>query len=246
MKNFCIYILFLLIANSVFAQKDSLIVQYDTNSQVEIKELSNEQLDEYRNDSDFDYTVKKRKTGVFKNIWNWFIRIILNILTWFFGVESATGILAIIIKVVPWLVLAAVLFLIIKFFLKINTNAIITGKTEKAKVILTEDEEIINNKNIEALILKAIEQKNYRLAVRYYYLLVLQKLQDNELIEWEQQKTNEDYIKEIKKESVTTKFKDLTRLYDFVWYGNFEINEVEFAKVETNFNNLTSRLKDFG
>jgi len=30
-------------------------------------------------------------------------------------------------------------------------------------------------------------------------------------------------------------FKDVTHLYDFVWYGNFEINEIEFFKVQGNF-----------
>ncbi len=150
-----------------------------------------------------------------------------------------------IFKIVPYLILLIILILLIKFFLKVDMNTIISGKTEKATIILTEDEEIIKNKDISKLIEKAIAQKKYRLAVRYYYLLTLQKLQENELIEWEPQKTNEDYSNEIKEEKLCLKFKKLTHLYDFVWYGNFEINEFEFEKAATNFNDFRTVIKTF-
>lgn len=236
-----IYILFVLISKTSFAQKDSLVVQYD-KSIIELKEFDKNQLDEYRNDSDFNYTEYKSKPTIFSRIWNWFKRVLLKILTWLFGVEEATGILAILLKIIPYVVLLLVLGLLIKFFLKVNVNSIVTGKNQRASVLLTEDEEIIKNKDIQSLIDKAISDKNYRLAVRYYYLLVLQKLQENEVIEWEPQKTNEDYIKEIKKKSIIDNFKNVTHLYDFVWYGNFEINEVEFSKVASIFNNLTASI----
>lgn len=242
MNKVVIYILFFLCTISVTAQKDSLVVQYD-KSDVQLKKFDNEQLNDYRSNSDFDYTIHESKPTIFSRIWTWFKRMLMKILSWLFGVEEATGILAIILKIIPYLVLLLVLGLLIKFFLKVNMNTIISGKTEKASVLLTEDEEIISNKDIQSLIDKAINQKNYRLAVRYYYLLVLQKLQENELIEWEPQKTNEDYIKEIKQKTIIDRFKNATYLYDFVWYGNFEINELEFAKVASNFNELTTSIK---
>lgn len=244
MKKRFLYILFFLLTISVTAQKDSLVVQYD-KSDVQLKKFDTEQLDDYRTDKEFDYTVEKKgsEPSFLSRIWNWFVRVLTKILSWLFGVEKAIGILAIIFQIIPYIVLLLILGLLIKFFLKVNMNTIISGKTERANVILTEDEEIINNKNIQSLIDKAISQKNYRLAVRYYYLLVLQKLQENELIDWEPQKTNEDYINEIKQKTIIDRFKNATYLYDFVWYGNFEINEVEFSKVALNFNELTSSIK---
>ena len=242
MKNIILYILFFLFTVSITAQKDSLVVQYD-KSDVQLKKFDNDHLDEYRNDKEFDYTVYESKPTIFSRIWAWFKRVLIKILSWIFGVEEAVGILAIILRIIPYVILLIILGLLIKFFLKVNMNTMISGKTEKANVSLSEDEEIINNKNIQNLIDKAINQKNYRLAVRYYYLLVLQKLQENEVIDWEPQKTNEDYIKEIKQKTIIDKFKKLTYLYDFVWYGNFEINEVEFSKVASNFNELTTSIK---
>lgn len=241
MKNILLYILFFLFTISVTAQKDSLVVQYD-KSELQVKKFDNNQLDNYRNGKEFDYTEYKSKPTILSRIWTWFKRVLTKILSWLFGVEEAVGILAVILRIIPYVILLLILGLLIKFFLKVNMNTIISGKTDKSNVLLTEDEEIINNKNIQSLIDKAISQKNYRLAVRYYYLLVLQKLQENEVIDWEPQKTNEDYIKEIKQKNIIDRFKNLTYLYDFVWYGNFEINEVEFSKVTSSFNDLTKSI----
>jgi len=217
-------------------------VQYD-KSVVELKKFDTNKLENYKNDSDFDYTIYESKPTIFTRIWNWFKRILIKFFTWLFGVNKATGIVAWILQAIPYIILLIVLLLILKFFLKVNTNSILSGKIDKATVILTEDEEIIKNKDISQLIKKAIEQKNYRLAVRYYYLLTLQKLQENGLIAWEPHKTNEDYINEMQSKKMISKFKDVTHLYDFVWYGNFEINELEFAKAASNFEDLTKRIK---
>ena len=159
-------------------------------------------------------------------------------MSWLFGNEKAAGILAVIVKIVPYVIAAIVLFLLLKFFLKVNMRHIISGKTNKSTVQLTEDEELIKNQDLSELIQQAVEQKNYRLAVRYYYLFALQKLSNHHIIDWQQQKTNEDYIKEIESHIIKQKFSSSTYLYDFVWYGNFEINELEFAKAETQFNEL--------
>jgi len=102
-------------------------------------------------------------------------------------------------------------------------------------VNLSEEEQLIKNEDLQMLIQKAIEQKNYRLAVRYYYLQLLQRLSDKQLIDWQQQKTNEDYISEIELNPLKEKFKWSTYLYDFIWYGNFDIDQAEFSRVEAAF-----------
>ncbi len=218
------------------------MVQYD-KSTVALKKFDTDKLKDYRNNSDFDYTEYQRETTIVERIWYWLKRMLQRFLTWIFGAKKALGIVAVIFRILPYLILIIALFFLIKLFLKINFNELISGKTATAEVTLTEDEEIIKNKDIQQLIKKAIAQKNYRLAVRYYYLLVLQKLQENNLIEWEPQKTNEDYIVEIQNKKIISKFKEVTYLYDFVWYGNFEINELEFDKVAINFEKLTTNIK---
>jgi len=242
LKFFILNICIVFFTVGVLAQQDSLKVQYDT-SEIELRKFDTDNLEKYKNDKDFNYEVAKRKVTLLERIWDWIQRVLLKILSWLFGVGKAVGILAMIVKVLPYLIAGIVLYLLLKFFLKVDINTLISGKTSKAIVNLSDEEELIKNEDLSLLINKAIEQKNYRLAIRYYYLLILQRLSKHDLIDWQQQKTNEDYIKEIKLSSLKNKFASSTYLYDFVWYGNFDINESEFAKAEVKFNELNKLIK---
>ena len=242
MKPILLYILVTFFTVGVFAQQDSLKVKYDT-SEIKQRKFDADKLDTYKSDKDFNYEVKKREVTLLERVFDWFKRMLSKTLSWIFGVEKAMGILAVIAKILPYIIAVIVLFLLLKFFLKVTINGIVSGKTNKAVVNLSDEAALIKNQDLSILIQKAIEQKNYRLAIRYYYLLALQKLSKHDFIEWQQEKTNEDYIKEIKQELLKNKFTSSTYLYDFVWYGNFDINELEFAKAETEFNELIKLIK---
>jgi len=78
--------------------------------------------------------------------------------------------------------------------------------------------------------------------VRYYYLLALQKLSGKEYIQWEAQKTNHDYIFEIEDQTLRYRFTHITSIYDYIWYGNFNVDNHAFAKAETAFKELNRSL----
>lgn len=221
---------------SAFAQTDSLQVKNDKSSIVQ-KKFDSNNLEKYKRDKDFNYQEDEVKAdpSFLERLFNWLIRQLSRFLEWIFGVKYAKGILGTILSALPYIIAGIVLFLLLKFFLKINSNSIVTISNNKSIVSITEEEELIKTKDILKLIQQAITNKNYRLAVRYYYLNILKQLEKNNFITWEQQKTNEDYIKEIKQQNIQNSFVNLTRLYDFVWYGNFKINQTEFVRIESDF-----------
>ena len=241
MHKLLFFILFLSFSVGVYSQSDSLSVKVDRSNIVQ-KKFDAKALKKYKSDKDFDYSENKivKEPTLIERLFNWLSRQLLRFLEWIFGVKYAKGILGNILRIIPYVLVGVLMFLLIKFFLKVNSNSIVSSASNKPVVAITEDEELIRHKNLLKLIQQAIDQKNYRLAIRFYYLNTLKQLEGKELITWEQQKTNEDYIKEIPKESIKTAFKDLTRLYDFVWYGNFEINENKFEKVAATFEATTS------
>ncbi len=130
------------------------------------------------------------------------------------------------------------LLLLLKIFLNIRADSIVGKDTIISKIPVSEDGEIIQNKDIKALINKALSEKNYRLAVRYHYLHILQRLEIKKHITWEIQKTNHDYEREISNEKLKSNFKDLTYLYDFVWYGNFTIDQSNYQKAAFQFESM--------
>jgi len=118
------------------------------------------------------------------------------------------------------------------------------GKNRKNPnvVSLSEDEHIIKNEDIQQLIKNALIDKNYRLAIRYYYLYILQLLSEKELIDWQQQKTNDDYIEELSKSNLKNDFGKATLLYDYVWYGEFDIDQERYQKAEVVFTSLKNAI----
>jgi hypothetical protein len=229
------FIIFLLVTFSVFSQTDSLVVKNDKSNIVQ-KKIETKNLTAYKSDSDFNYDEAiSEKPSLIVRFFSWLGRLLKNVLEWIFGVKYAQDIFAVILAVIPYLIAGLVVFLLLKFFLKVNSKSIIETSKNIPTVTITEEEELIKTKDISKLIEKAIEQKNYRLAVRYYYIFLLKQLEQQQYINWEQQKTNDDYSHEITNSTIKNAFIKLTHLYDFVWYGNFSINEMEFKKVETNF-----------
>ncbi len=242
MKKNLIYISVLLFSISVFSQEKITGIKIDS-TKVEQKKFDQESLEDFKSQDDFNYNVSKKENNVFENIWEWLGRVTKKILSWIFDdIGPAVGVLATIVKAIPWIILGLLLFFILKFFLKINTRKSSDLREVISSIQLTNDEELLQNHDLNELIQKAIEAHDYRLAVRYYYLLVLQKLTDKALITWQQEKTNDDFIREVAHHNIASDFIESTRLYDFVWYGNFEINEAEFLKAETLFHKLTKKI----
>src|SRR5690606_13366534 len=60
------------------------------------------------------------------------------------------------------------------------------------------EEETLEKSDLDALLLESIKNKNYRFAIRYLHLKVLQALSSRGMIQWHYEKTNADYQKEIK------------------------------------------------
>lgn len=241
LKNL-IYISFLCFTITLFSQEKITGIRIDS-SQVIQKKFDQKVLESFKTQDDFNYSIAPNEANVFERIWAWLGRVVKRMLSFIFDdIGPAVGVLAAIVKAIPWIVLGLLLFFILKFFLKVNTRNATDVLETIPSIQLTNDEELINNMQLNELIAQAIQVKDYRLAVRFHYLLILQKLTDKELIVWQQEKTNEDFIREVAKLKIASDFIEITQLYDFVWYGNFEINEPEFLKATTLFNTLKNKI----
>ncbi|MBJ6368489.1 DUF4129 domain-containing protein [Snuella sedimenti] len=237
MRSFCLLLFILIFSAFSFAQQDSLVLKYD-DSNLKVQEISLDDLADYKAQKAFNYSETESKNTILDNIYNWLYNVLLKMLEAVFGVGHATGIVKFILKFMPYLLLGVLVFILIKFFLKVSSRNIIQNPPKKASIQFTEDEIIIKDKDIQTLIDQAITESNYRLAIRYLYLLALRQLDESKRISWEQQKTNEDYIKELKAHIVKNQFITITRIYDYVWYGEFPIDALKFETLRPAFSNL--------
>lgn len=82
---------------------------------------------------------------------------------------------------------------------------------------------------------QALKDGDYRGAIRMHFLKVLQILTRKETIDWQPEKTNRDYIKEIKDTDKKRTFQKMARIYENVWYGNHTIDKFQFDELDFHF-----------
>lgn len=85
----------------------------------------------------------------------------------------------------------------------------------------------------------AINDKNYRLAIRLQYLLLLKLMHENEWINWKMEKTNQHYITELDDASLRYDFKKCVYYFDQVWYGKKLLKESQYLEIAQLFQQLT-------
>ncbi|PKQ64473.1 hypothetical protein BZG02_06610 [Labilibaculum filiforme] len=201
------------------------------------KSVPEERIEAYRKQSDFnyDFTVVKQES-----IWSRFIHWVQN---WLGFLIKGLGV----VWYLRYIILAALIIFLIsliyrgKFTGLFNTNQNITS-------IEFSDSANPTKVNWEEKIREALLHKEYRLAVRYHFLSILKKLSEKKLIVWKSEKTNYDYIREIKQARIKTDFIELSELYEAVWYGDFPIMKQDYDQIETEFgqlNLLLSQEKEF-
>ncbi|MGK0377216.1 MAG: hypothetical protein ACJA1Z_001025 [Patiriisocius sp.] len=244
--QFKIVLIFLSLAFSALGQ-DSIAEQeekvpqeliYDIDSSRTPLLLDKDALEGYKNDEAYHYKDLEEQRNWWTDFTNWLSRLWQNIIDWIFGDYEPGGFVSLIIQVLPYILVASVVIFLIWMFYKINPGARMMKNTEDPKLFFTEEEELIKTADLKSLITKALEDGNYRLAVRYYYLLILKSLTQKELIAYEFDKTNSDYFSEIKSPLINSDFKKVTHLYDYIWYGNFEVSPESYGKAQHSFSQL--------
>lgn len=101
----------------------------------------------------------------------------------------------------------------------------------------------ITEQDYNKLAQKAEEAQDYRLAYRYLFLNLLQQLNQKSIIEWNKNKTNFDYFQEISVGPIKNLFKELSNIFNVIWYGNYPINALQYSQAKTEFNQVTQLIK---
>ncbi|WP_179337874.1 DUF4129 domain-containing protein [Winogradskyella ludwigii] len=242
MLVFRLLLLCVFVGQFSIAQQNTPSVKFDDTT-IEKQHISEDDLETYKANDDFNYKEAVAEDNFLDKAYSWFQNILRKFWESIFGVGTASGFIYFIFRILPYLLLAFLIFLLVRFFLKVNSNNLITKAKQQGSILFTEEEQIIKNEDIPALIKDAIDQKNFRLAIRYYYLLSLKHLTEGDRISWQPQKTNEDYIKEITINHLKVDFKNITRIYDYVWYGEFNVDVVKFEALKIPFENLNKTIQ---
>ena len=72
---------------------------------------------------------------------------------------------------------------------------------------------------------------------------MLKKLSTAEIIHYDVEKTNNDYRNEIETPKVKEEFTYTSYLYNYIWYGEFDVNDEQFNKAKHAFDKFLNSIK---
>ncbi|MCH4822827.1 DUF4129 domain-containing protein [Gramella lutea] len=251
MKKFILILLTCFFFGNVFPQeKDSIIekkeISYDQSSGLSPIEFDQEKIEAYKTQKEFDYLQNTENESWWTRFKKWLNAKYQQFMNWLFGDYEPNSVLALIISIVPFILLLVLLGLVAWLFSRLNPGGRMLQQPKTSDVFLTEEEELVKKEDLPKLIKKAVNNGEFRLAVRYYYLDELRKLDELRLIDYKFQKTNKDYSEEIEDYVIGKHFYEISKLYEFIWYGSFQVSEADYRKIEKNFQSMDNSLNSFG
>lgn len=115
-----------------------------------------------------------------------------------------------------------------------------------AKPIVTGDDHLpldIFDINYKQEIDKAMGDENYRLAIRLMFLQLLKKMDENEIINYQQDLTNFNYRMQLQGTHYEPPFNNLVKFYEYAWYGKWQPGRTIFLQVKEQFETFNGQLK---
>ena len=191
------------------------------------QQLTEDKAFSYKNDQETIKQPEKHKPGLMEQM--------LQILFALFG--SGIG------NVLLWIVLACVLLYVAYRFLQ-NKESFLFSRNKRNMSDTSPPQESgdVAATDWEQLLQQANENNDTRLAIRYTYMWLLQMLQERELIRYRTDKTNYDYYTELADTAFKQPFKQLSRQYEYAWYGHYTISPAAYNDYTALFNNLRNQL----
>jgi hypothetical protein len=213
-----------------YGETRSNIKLYDT-SPVAIRLPAKQELDRIRKNKAFQYD-KKDISGnaIFDIIGSWINWLQEHFFSRIFSKKAQPF-----WRVFPYIIMAAAAAIIILALRRGDFFGLFSRKNGRTGEVLYNSDEDIHVIDFDSLITKFMDNRDYRMALRYRFLKTLKNLSLKGVIVWQKEKTNRDYVKEITLEIARSAFNELVNIFEYVWYGSFIIDKNFYEQMDERF-----------
>lgn len=211
----------------------------EDTSEVTPRTFENDFKEDYQG-SEYVYEIEQTD-GWFSRLVDWMERK-LNDLFNLGSRKKAAALLDTLKLIFYGLIIIAVVYFIVRAIMN-GEGRWVFGRRSDKNIVQHEDVETnIHVVDFDKLISEAIQNSDYRLAVRYQYLNMLKKMSTNEVISYDPEKTNLEYTYEIKNDALREQFQYASYLYNYIWYGEFIIDKSQYDKASNSFTVLLKNI----
>ncbi len=145
-------------------------------------------------------------------------------------------------KYIFYVLLAAVIiFLLVKIIQNINSSPSLE-MDKGISYTLAEVEDKILEVDLDKFLNEALSAKDFRLALRIQFLIIIKALSLSGKIIWTKEKTNWEYHNEVKDMTLALKFKDIITTFEPIWYGEHELTESQFHALSPSYESFKNTL----
>lgn len=220
---------------------DSLLLKNKTTDNLVYPKHFEKDFQTKYNSDEFDYSLTKPRESLWKKIERQLKKLVEAI----FGdidPNKTERYTRIIIWGISILIVGFALYLLVRFLLNKRGNYFFSKKNKGLSIPTHNLEEDIHEINFQERIATFENQEEFRSAVRYQFLSVLKHLTDTKQIHWNPEKTNHDYSQELQNKRQKQEFEELVYIFDYIWYGEFEIDKTAYNCFKQKFINF--KIKD--
>ncbi len=206
------------------AQADSLAPAAD---EVELRAFDAERIAAYKADPGLEYDRDLRREPSlwerFKEWFWWWLEKLLGNRAAGFIIDNLIYILIVVVLVASILILS-----------RQGLRSAFHGAPRSAGQVIAESEDI-RALDLAALIREAEAAGDLRRAIRLHYLLVLRRLVDDGVLRWSPERTDRDYMAQIKDPALRARFAQAALVFQWVWYGHAEVDRERYESIRRPF-----------
>lgn len=196
----------------------------------EWRQLTNDaEYNRYKNKVEFVKPPEPPKDNTFRDFF-------LSIFEFFGSTLGRTILWASIFLIILWAVYK-IFFADTRFFSK--KSEVQPRETDS---VVIEQEHLLTT-NWEQKVNEALAQNDLRQAIRNTYMWLLQLMQQKELIQYAEGKTNYDYYQELNETDYKQPFKKISRRFEYAWYGMYPVSKEAYQEYTETFKTIKNRLK---
>lgn len=199
----------------------------------EQRSVTDEQWAKLADDKAFNYMPQEKPKPRDHDNNEWWYRFITGVFDFFTSVGG---------KILLWCIVAGIVLFMIFRIIKLNGNILFSKKDKAAVAAVDENSDNYIPDDWEYSIQTAMNAGNLRLAVRHSYRYLLNLLSERNLIKYQSAKTNYQYANELAGTPYFQTFVQMTRQYEYTWYGGFEIKPQQFEDYYQHLKTIKDKL----